>query len=360
MANPFNGFFDNLFSGALSPKGNLGDYSHASKTFVDGNFRLAPKFDHLYHVVLNINPSIDLVNFGAFNNLIKREINLLCSAVDLPSYNINTATINQYNRKKVTQTSVDYQPANMTWIDDNAGISNFLWQSYFNYYYSDASHVSSNGTSPNIKDPAYQREGNKNTGYGSGAVFNNRFGLDRPGKTANFFESIQVFQLHPQDGKPTNTSFTYINPLIDSWDHNSVERSATSFSENRMRFSYESVIMDRNFTQVGVAPNTFGEGRYDTAPSPNSIEGGGASSFFGTGGILAGTSATVQNLQNGNVLGALITGANTFRNAKNLSFNSLATELIGAGEDIVVDAIGNNQFPSNANKNVTDAKSKEF
>ena len=162
------------------------------------------------------------------------------------------------------------------------------------------------------------------------------------------------------DGKPTNTSFTYINPLIDSWDHNSVERSATSFSENRMRFSYESVIMDRNFTKVGVTPNTFGEGRYDTAPSPNSIAGGGASSFFGTGGVLAGTSATVQNLQNGNVLGALITGANTFRNAKNLSFNNLASELIGAGEDIIVDAIGNNQFPSNGNKNVTNANPKEF
>ena len=28
----FGGFLDNLASGALSPKGNLGDFRHASKT----------------------------------------------------------------------------------------------------------------------------------------------------------------------------------------------------------------------------------------------------------------------------------------------------------------------------------------
>jgi hypothetical protein len=60
------------------------------------------------------------------------------------------------------------------------------------------------------------------------------------------------------------------------------------------------------------------------------------------------------------VAAALITGANTFKNAQNLSFSNLATEIIGAGENIIVDAIGNNQFPSNGNSNVTNAQSKEF
>ena len=53
MANPFSGFFDNLINGALSPKGNLGDYSHASKTFVDGNMRLAPKLKQSEVIIVN-------------------------------------------------------------------------------------------------------------------------------------------------------------------------------------------------------------------------------------------------------------------------------------------------------------------
>lgn len=358
----FSGFFDNLVSGALSPKGNLGDYAHASNVFVDGNMRLAPKNENLFHVVLNINPQISLSNFGTFNNSVKREINLLCKRIDLPTYNISTTTLNQYNRKKVTQTGVEYAPVSMEWHDDNAGISNFLWQSYFNYYFSDASHTTSNGTSPEIGDPAYLREAGRNTGYGTGSVFqNHKFGLDRPGKVNNFFTSIQVFQLHPQDGKPTNTSFTYINPLIDSWDHQQADTASTEFSANSMRFSYEAVIMDRNYTDVGVVPAGFGDARYDTAPSPLSVNGGGSSSFFGTGGVLAGTTATINNLEQGNVLGALITGANTFRNARNLSFDSLVTEVISGGENLLVDAVGNANFTNTAsNRNITTAQPKVF
>ena len=360
MANPFSGFFDNLISGALSPKGNLADYQHASRIYVDGNMRLAPKLPHLFHVVLNIDPNIPISSNDALNNTVKREINVLCKAVDLPNYNVDVQVLNQYNRKKVHQTAVNYAPVNMTWHDDNAGLTNFLWKSYFNYYYSDASHTQANGTSPEILDPALLRIDNKNNAYSNGENFDYRYGLDRPGKSNNFFTSIQVFQLHPENGQPTNTSFTYFNPLIETWNHNSVNIEGGQFKENTMRFSYESVVMDRHLTQPGINPKTFGEGRYDTVASPLTVQGGGGSSFFGTGGVLAGTEATINNLQQGNVLGALITGANTFRNAQNLSFDSLATELIGAGEDIVVDAIGNNQFPSNGNKNVTNANPKEF
>ena len=47
MAN-FNGFLDNLAQGALNPKGNLADFRHASRTFVDDSFRLAPKAKFLF------------------------------------------------------------------------------------------------------------------------------------------------------------------------------------------------------------------------------------------------------------------------------------------------------------------------
>ena len=43
MANKLNGFLDNVVSGALSPKGNLGDFSHAARLYVDDAHRLSPK-----------------------------------------------------------------------------------------------------------------------------------------------------------------------------------------------------------------------------------------------------------------------------------------------------------------------------
>ena len=52
-----NGFLDNVVSGALNPKGNLADYAHGSRLFVDDNHRLSPKVKFLYHVTFNINPA---------------------------------------------------------------------------------------------------------------------------------------------------------------------------------------------------------------------------------------------------------------------------------------------------------------
>ena len=56
MANKLNGFLDNVVSGALSPKGNLGDFAHAARLYVDDAHRLSPKHKILYHVSFNLNP----------------------------------------------------------------------------------------------------------------------------------------------------------------------------------------------------------------------------------------------------------------------------------------------------------------
>lgn len=354
MANPFSGLFDNLINGALSPKGDLGDYTHASKIFVDGNMRLAPKFKHMFHVVLNINPNITLNGSNGWTNTTKREINLLCKSVDLPSFSMQTETLNQYNRKKVIQTSVNYDPINMVWHDDNAGLTNFLWKNYFNYYFSDAQHVQQTEGPPAVTDAAYNRVSNKNSAYGAGGVMKNRFGLDRPGKNDNFFTSIQVFQLHPQNGRSTNTSYTFINPLIDQWDHDEANSEGSEFAINRMRFSYETVLTDRDYTVPDIIPAGFGEYRYDQGPSPLSPAGGGASSLFGTGGVLAGAATTLGNIQSGNLLGALITGANTVRNGRGLTLGSIVNEIISTGESAVTDVLIPNAF----GQNTTDAQSR--
>ena len=106
MGNFVSKYFDN-FSNANSSKGNLGDFQHASRLYIDNNMRLAPKFSHLSHVVLNINPNASV---AALNSSIKYEINLLAKEADLPRYSVDTQVVNQYNRKKIIQTGVQYNP----------------------------------------------------------------------------------------------------------------------------------------------------------------------------------------------------------------------------------------------------------
>ena len=84
MAN-WNGFLDNLASGALNPKGNLADFRHASRTFVDDSFRLAPKAKFLFHVACTYG-NLALKSFPSFENRPKLEAGLLVKSADLPKF----------------------------------------------------------------------------------------------------------------------------------------------------------------------------------------------------------------------------------------------------------------------------------
>lgn len=324
-----NSFFDNLFNGLTNPKGNLGDYRHAARLYIDNNMRLAPKFKFLYHVVLNINPSIrDL--FPLIRQLPKNEVNLLCRSADLPRYNPQTTTVNQYNRKKVVQTSIQYQPITIEFHDDNAGLTTLLWECYYRYYFADGNYTRRQADgSPAISIPEYKKANLQglNTMYEGEGFNNKKFGMDRPNKLVDFFDSIQIFQLHAQSGEPTYTSFTIINPKIDQFQHDRVDQSVSEFSLNSMSLSYETVLYNRGITDIGNAPAGFAETHYDRVPSPLSIEGGGTRSLFGRGGTIAGLANAIDDIQRGNFGSAAISVANIFQNSRNLSRSGIRSEI---------------------------------
>mgnify|MGYP000476843411 CR=1 FL=1 len=55
MANKLNGFLDNVVSCALSPKGNLGYFTHGARLYVYDPYSLYSKHIFFYSVSFNIN-----------------------------------------------------------------------------------------------------------------------------------------------------------------------------------------------------------------------------------------------------------------------------------------------------------------
>jgi hypothetical protein len=357
----FNGFFDNFINGVTNPKGNLGDYQHAARLYTDNNMRLAPKFKHLYHVVLNINRA---ANIQSITNNVQLEINLLARSADLPRYRIQTETVNQYNRKKVVQTNVQYQPVNIEFHDDNAGLTTLLWEAYFRYYYNDSDYTKkSPDGSPVITADAYNRVKNGlNNVYSNEDFFKKfRYGLDKPNKKTPFFNSIQIFQLHPENYKSRYTSFTLINPIIEDFQHDSVSQENSAFSLNKLSVTYESVQYSRGYTEVGNIPTGFADIHYDKTPSPLSIEGGGTSSIFGRGGVIAGLDNSIEQFKKGNLLGGLISAANTWNNIENLNRGSLVAEGSRLLENIAVNTVDNIAFPkSQSATQITNSTKRNF
>jgi len=338
MANLLKGFLDNVFKGTLNPKGNLADFAHASRLYVDDSFRLAPKQKFLYHVVFNINPNAKITDPPLDNH--QRELNMLVKAVDLPQYTVDMVTAQQYNKKRKIQTKISYDPIMITFHDDNYGVTTALWETYYRYYFKDGEYGSKDivGNQNTSTKGAFGR-GNA---YGDAKVNQNRFGLDSDAKEA-FFTSIQIYQM----ARKTYTCYTLVNPIVQRWQHDSMNNQESSPVQNQMTVEYEAVFYSRGRVQANGAPAGFGQEHYDKTPSPNSLSGGGSTSLLGTGGILSGLfgsndgpytyiGSQLGGGRGGITLGSIIRTANRLKNAKNLSKAGLRQE----GFNILTGAIG--------------------
>ena len=334
MASKFSGFLDNIVNGALSPKGNMADYSHAARLYTDNEFRLAPKQKFLYHVTLNLNENVVNKVLPGWVQRHSNEVNMLVKAVDLPKYKISVETKNKYNRKKNIQTRIDYDPVTITFHDDNNSIVTQLWTAYYNYYYADGTYGSRDGAgAPNQSARPYDRFNSYKGSAGNG----DRFGLDNDSYEP-FFTSIQISQL----ARHQYLTMTLVNPIIEMWQHDSLDNSASAEPvQNSMTVVYETVFYADGAVQEGTTPKGFGTDHYDTTPSP--IAAGSAASLFGSSGVLAGGSSVLGDIAGGKAdLGTLLTAARTVRNAKNLTKEGLRNEAYQVAGKTIRTATGTN------------------
>ena len=316
-----NGFLDNVVSGALNPKGTLGDYAHGSRLYVDDSHRLSPKVKFLYHVSFNINPDAAAV-IPQLREKHLNELNMLVKTAQLPAYNIQTDVKHQYNRKKIVQKRIDYQPIQITLHDDNMGVTTALWEAYYRYYYRDGNYAA---TTP---------DGSPDTGGESFDPYNRqnmfgrkqfRYGFDND-SSSPFFNSITISQM----ARKNYTSFTLINPIISNWQHDTMDNSASDVVANTMTLEYETVHYSRGAIGKG-GPKGFAEEHYDKTPSPNSLSGGGASSLLGIGGVLAGGYGVLSDITGGTAnFGTVLKAANVLQNAGGLNAAGVGQELIGS------------------------------
>lgn len=314
----FTNFLGNVFTSGT----NVKDYSHASRLYVEDYFKLAPKAGFLYYVVFNINRN----NNPIIQQFIQKsgpELGLLVKTADLPKFRMATETMNQYNKKTIVQSKIDYQPINFTFHDDHNNTTTGLWKAYYNYYFVDGLNV--RGTDiplsySNVKN------GTKWNKPGATVSETTNYGLNN-GQKDPFFTSIEIYQLN----RHQFTSFILVNPIITDWSHDQVDQSQSKMLENKMSIQYESVLYGTGFVKLD-APSGFAKIHYDTVPGPLSIFGGGNSSILGAGGIIPGINELFGGAGDTSPLGLLktIKGAtNLIGNAKNITKSSLLQEGYG-------------------------------
>jgi hypothetical protein len=317
MANKFTrylfgdgNFGKGLVGGLIKPKGIMASWQHASRTFVDDTFRLAPRHKFLYYVVFDIDPRSH--NATSFTSKHSQEVALLCKSAELPKFNFETVTKNQYNRKKLLYKSMNYEPVNITLHDDNSGIVSSMWAIYYAAY---------------IQDRKLPLNAHEDLHYrGAGTSFDSyRYGLDND-KRYDFFKSISIYTM----SRSRFNGYTLVNPRIQSWNHGNVDYADGGVMESAMSIQYESVQYSTGRVSTN-SPKGFATLHYDVTPSPLSIQGGGTPTLFGSGGVLGGIESIFGDVAGGaafnspaGFLGTAIKARNTYLNIKEIKNKGLA------------------------------------
>ena len=315
MANAFTNFLGQVIN---SPT-QLKDYSHASRLYVDDYFRLAPKAGFLYYVVFKINRNANPI-IEEYIGRNGQELGLLVKTIDLPKYKMATETINQYNKKTIVQSKIDYQPVNISFHDDHNNTTTGMWKAYYNYYFVDGKNTSGLTTPPGYA------ENSKYNKPGASISESTSFGLNN-GQTGPFFESIEIYQLN----RKQFTAFILVNPIITDYSHDQLDQSQSKMLENKMTVVYETVLYGTGVVKQD-SPAGFASIHYDSTPGPLSIFGGGNNSLFGPGGIIPGAGEILGGGGNTSPLGLLKTArgvSNIARNVKNVSKASILSEGFG-------------------------------
>ena len=313
---------NNFLKGFQDGLPGMKDYQHASRLYVDNNFKLMPKQKFLFHVVFNTDETLFV---DGFNSNERYQLNMLVKQCDLPKYNMSYEEKTQYNKKMYAGTRIAYEPVNITFHDDHADTVNAFWKKYYEYNIADSIGMNSDLTISNTKDDYYNFGDARQT---------NKFGMDTPRKRQKpYLKGIEIFVLH----KKRFTSMTLVNPVIGSFSHDNLDQAdGAGVMNNTMQILYETVIYKSGIINKNNVPG-FATINYDNSPSPLSVLGGGTNSIFGPGGVVDGIGSVIRNVQSGNILGAILGASNTYNNAKKIKKSAVKAELKGIAKDGILE-----------------------
>lgn len=333
----------------------LRDYTHASKIFLTNSQQYAPKLKFLFHVYFDINQDAlsSNSNFG-----------LDVKSIKLPSFNFATHELNQYNRKRIVQTKIKYDPIDIHFHDDNSNMISSMWYSYYTYYYKDANNVNiklgKNAPPPTYysTDAAGQTKAinfNTKTTYQNSISGDDTWGYigetSSPNPEANpskvpFFKSITVFGFNQHNF----IAYTLVNPIITRFSHDTYDYSQPGGTmENVMTLDYETVSYHQgniDGNKPGDIATLFGEnGYYDRTVSPIARPGSN-SSILGKGGLIDAAGGAIGQLQT-NPLAAIQTLGTAYNTAKRTNLGATLKAEAGALiQNALVGAIQGNQNPT--------------
>lgn len=163
---------------------------------------------------------------------------LMVKSVDRPSMTFKNQTLNQYGKKRIIQTQVEYEPVTIRFHDtiDNRVFS--MFEEYFRYYYGDPRQLGSNAWLYDITNETFF----EGPGWGFSPPAN------IPPNSINFFSQVEIYQFL-SGGAYIST--VLVNPKIRSFDQDELDYSNGSVGmELTLKLDCEGVLLSNGVSTV--------------------------------------------------------------------------------------------------------------
>jgi len=181
----------------------------------------------------------------------------LVRSADMPQIEFKTQTMNEYNKKKIVNTGVEYQPVTIRVADTVSNAWLQIIMKYFAYHYMNPRNKGYQNDR-DINSQTINRGGADFVGsqYGAGGPFDsNRYGYN-VNENPNFFERIDYVLYHGGKG----VQYSLLNPIMTGFTHTPIDYASNELMEFTMTFQYEGFT---TYDQVNFDLSNFDLSRFE-------------------------------------------------------------------------------------------------
>lgn len=171
-------------------------------------------------------------------------IGVIAQEIERPSMSFDTGTLNQYNRKRIIQKKVEYDPINFTFYDTIDNKAYHMFEDYFRFYYGDPKNDSVLDWSWDITG-ATMNQGNSGWGFIPPTVQN-----------TYFFSQIEFYLIYGGN----YSRFDVLNPKIKSFKPSNLSyEDATDVPTIQLGLDFEGVVYKGNNLKISDTPGLLQE-----------------------------------------------------------------------------------------------------
>lgn len=314
----FAGSLGTVLRGLNGTSDTVRDYTHASRTFVSDNYALLPKTKRWWHIYFELTPEAKALyeqiqketkpsgnhRYSLATDDVTQDtyfLSVLAKTVKLPGIKMDTKKHNHYNKQIISINKINYDDITVEFHDDASGYVRAFWDAYYLYHiqdsrYRDYGKVAGQGLPVPPETWGYDSVASANilnslTLYGNPALDNHHYGLDTVNtdtggtgingyldRVSPFLRSIKIYHFNRPSGTgaekdfPHYTEYTLVNPVITSWDQDTLDYSSGDPAVNSMGISYETILyatgkLDSDNAEVA-SWNQVQKTWYDNSKSP--------------------------------------------------------------------------------------------